>query len=54
MPSDPNPLSHFDDKGAAHMVDVGAKAATGRRAVAGGRITMTPEALAAIRSSIAP
>jgi cyclic pyranopterin phosphate synthase len=36
------------------MVDVGAKAATGRRAVAGGRITMTPEALAAIRAGNAP
>ncbi|SIS80090.1 cyclic pyranopterin monophosphate synthase MoaC [Phaeovulum vinaykumarii] len=31
-------LSHFDDKGHAHMVDVGDKPATRRRAVAGGRV----------------
>ena len=49
-----NRPTHLDESGAAHMVDVGAKAATGRRAVAGGRITMTPEALAAIRSGNAP
>src|SRR3546814_19173997 len=36
------------------MVDVGAKPATQRRAVAGGRITMSPEALEAIRSGNAP
>lgn len=36
------------------MVDVGAKPATGRRAVAGGRITMAAEALAAIRDGNAP
>lgn len=49
-----NRPTHLDESGAAHMVDVGAKAATGRRAVAGGRITMTPEALAAIRAGNAP
>lgn len=49
-----NRPTHLDETGAAHMVDVGAKAATGRRAVAGGRITMTPEALAAIRAGDAP
>ncbi|AMU95706.1 MAG: cyclic pyranopterin monophosphate synthase MoaC [Sphingopyxis terrae] len=49
-----NRPTHLDESGAAHMVDVGAKAATGRRAVAGGRITMTPEALAAIRAGDAP
>lgn len=36
------------------MVDVGGKAATGRRAVAGGRIAMSPGALEAIRSGNAP
>lgn len=46
--------THLDDTGAAHMVDVGAKPATGRRAVAGGRITMSAEALEAIRSGNAP
>ena len=33
-------LSHFDAKGAAHMVDVGAKEATHRVAIASGRISM--------------
>jgi cyclic pyranopterin phosphate synthase len=46
--------THLDDTGAAHMVDVGAKPATQRRAVAGGRITMSSEALDAIRSGNAP
>src|SRR3990170_490352 len=35
-------LSHFDTQGAAHMVDVGAKDATHRVAVASGRIRMSP------------
>jgi len=47
-------LTHLDEQGAAHMVDVGGKPATARRAVASGRITMTPEALAAIREGNAP
>ena len=42
-------LTHLDDSGAAHMVDVGHKAATTREAVATGRITMTPAAAATIR-----
>jgi cyclic pyranopterin phosphate synthase len=46
--------THLDDSGAAHMVDVGAKPATQRRAVAAGRITMSPQALEAIRSGNAP
>ena len=46
--------THLDDTGAAHLVDVGAKPATRRRAVAGGRITMSADALAAIRSGNAP
>src|SRR3546814_11860853 len=45
-----NRPTHLDESGAAHMVDVGAKPATERRAVAGGRITMTADALEAIRS----
>ena len=32
------PLSHLDDQGAAHMVDVTAKAATKRTAVAAGSL----------------
>ena len=35
-------LSHFDIRGAAHMVDVGDKAATHRVAIASGRISMRP------------
>ncbi|RJT25657.1 cyclic pyranopterin monophosphate synthase MoaC [Chakrabartia godavariana] len=46
-------LTHLDDAGAAHMVDVGAKAVTQREAIAEGRITMTAEALAAIRDGTA-
>jgi cyclic pyranopterin phosphate synthase len=49
-----NKPTHLDETGAAHMVDVGAKAVTQRRAVAGGRITMSAEALEAIRSGNAP
>lgn len=47
-------LTHLDDSGAAHMVDVGGKPATARRAVASGRITMSAEALEAIRAGNAP
>ncbi|MEO0057940.1 MAG: cyclic pyranopterin monophosphate synthase MoaC [Pseudomonadota bacterium] len=47
-------LTHLDDAGAAHMVDVGGKPATARCAVASGRITMSAEALAAIRAGNAP
>ena len=42
-------LTHLDEAGAAHMVDVGAKPATAREAIATGRITMSATALAAIR-----
>jgi cyclic pyranopterin monophosphate synthase len=35
-------LSHFDRRGAAHMVDVGDKPSTHRVAVASGRIAMRP------------
>ena len=47
-------LTHLSDDGAARMVDVGRKAASERRAVASGRITMSTEALAAIRAGDAP
>ncbi len=42
-------LTHLDADGAAHMVDVSAKAVTHREAVAEGVITMSAEARAAIR-----
>ncbi|MBX2823189.1 MAG: cyclic pyranopterin monophosphate synthase MoaC [Gammaproteobacteria bacterium] len=43
-----NDLTHFNQRGEAHMVDVGDKAVTHRVAVAGGEITMLPETLAMI------
>ncbi len=46
-------LTHLDVDGAAHMVDVGDKAVTQRRAVATGRIAIAPDALAAIRDGAA-
>lgn len=46
-------LTHFDAQGQAHMVDVGAKPATHRIAVAEGRITMQPATQAIIQSGTA-
>ncbi len=46
-------LTHLDDSGAAHMVDVSAKDDTVREATAEGRITMSADALAAIREGSA-
>ncbi len=43
-------LTHFNDAGEAHMVDVGEKPSTARRAVAEGRILVKDETLALIRS----
>jgi cyclic pyranopterin monophosphate synthase len=42
-------LTHLDNAGNASMVDVSAKDATVREATAEGHITMSPEALAAIK-----
>ncbi len=39
-------LTHFDAAGQAHMVDVSAKPATAREAIAEGRIHMRPQTLA--------
>ena len=44
-------LSHVDGAGRARMVDVGAKRATARRAVAEGAITMSARAFAAVRAN---
>jgi len=46
-------LTHLDDSGAAHMVDVGDKSVTQRTAVAEGHVTMLPETLALIRQGLA-
>ncbi|MDW8337460.1 MAG: cyclic pyranopterin monophosphate synthase MoaC [Tepidimonas sp.] len=48
LPPLPSPLTHFDAQGQAHMVDVSAKPATHRVAVAEGRIRMQPVTLALI------
>jgi cyclic pyranopterin phosphate synthase len=47
-------LTHLDAAGNARMVDVGAKPATARLAIATGRIRMSAAALAAIRAGDAP
>ena len=43
-----NDLTHFNDAGQAHMVDVGDKAETHRVAICEGYIEMLPETLALI------
>lgn len=42
-------LSHFNEHGDAHMVDVGAKAVTAREAIAEGHIEMQAATLARVR-----
>ena len=44
-----NPLTHFDNSGQAHMVDVGDKASTKRSALASGIISMLPATLKLIQ-----
>jgi cyclic pyranopterin phosphate synthase len=46
-------LTHIDEKGRAHMVDVSAKAETHRIARATGEIRMRPETLALVRGGTA-
>lgn len=46
-------LTHIDETGAAHMVDVGDKAVTSREATATGNVIMLPETLALIRDGLA-
>ncbi|GAA3984630.1 cyclic pyranopterin monophosphate synthase MoaC [Comamonas faecalis] len=53
MSADALSLTHFDAQGQAHMVDVGAKPATRRVAVATGRIRMQPATLQLIASGSA-
>ena len=47
-------LTHLDDRGSAHMVDVADKPVTHRRAVAAATIHMRPETLAMIVEGRAP
>ncbi len=49
-PPEVQPLTHFDAEGRARMVDVSAKAATLREAVAKGSIRMRPETLTLIEN----
>lgn len=46
-------LTHFDEQGRAHMVDVGEKKETHRVAVAIGQIEMMPSTLSVVRSGTA-
>lgn len=43
-----DPLTHFDDHGNAHMVDVSGKAVTDRTAIAEGCVVMSAETLALV------
>ena len=44
-----NPLTHFNEEGRAHMVDVGEKNVSERIAIATGTVHMQPETLALIQ-----
>jgi len=46
-----NKLTHLDSEGSAHMVDIGDKPVTARRAVAEGRVRISGALAAAIRSN---
>ena len=50
----PTRLTHVRDDGSAHMVDVSAKAVTAREASAAGRVLLSREAVAALRSGDVP
>lgn len=45
---------HLDAAGAAHMVDVGDKAVSDRRALARGRVLLSPATLTALRTGAVP
>ena len=47
-------LSHVDEEGRAAMVDVGAKQASARRAVASARVLMSKETVEAVRAHRTP
>jgi len=47
-------LTHVRADGSAHMVDVSGKAVTARQASAAGRVLLSPEAVAALRSGEVP
>jgi cyclic pyranopterin phosphate synthase len=47
-------LTHVDEAGAARMVDVSAKPVTAREAVASGRVLVSPQVVALLRSAGVP
>ena len=47
-------LTHLDDEGRVAMVDTSTKDVTARRAVASGRVLMSPETVAAVREQRTP
>lgn len=49
-----NKLSHFDESGEIKMVDVSEKETTARRAVASGRVLLSPETLDILRKNENP
>ncbi len=53
MPDEPR-LTHLDERGQAHMVDVSEKADTPREAIARGVVRMQPDTLAMITAGTAP
>lgn len=47
-------LSHYDEQGNIRMVDVSAKTATARRAVASGKVLLSPETIAKLKANENP
>ncbi|MBV9242594.1 MAG: cyclic pyranopterin monophosphate synthase MoaC, partial [Acidobacteria bacterium] len=47
-------LSHYDESGKIRMVDVSVKASTLRRAVASGRVLLSPETLQTLKTQQTP
>lgn len=47
-------LSHFDEKGAIRMVDVSGKETTARRAVASGKVLLSPDTIAKLKARESP
>jgi cyclic pyranopterin monophosphate synthase len=52
--TDPQPFTHLDAAGAAHMVDVSDRPTTVREATASGRVLLAPTTVASIRDAQVP
>ncbi|HSE31603.1 MAG TPA: cyclic pyranopterin monophosphate synthase MoaC [Pyrinomonadaceae bacterium] len=48
------PFTHMDDQGRVAMVDTSGKEVTSRRAIASGRVLMSPDTISALRTNRAP